>query len=282
MTDQSRLIVLSDEQWAVLKPLIDECRPRGKTEPVALRETVEAIVWRHQNGAKWRSVPPDLVPWWRAAQTFIRWSHLGVWERLLERVQERGVELGMAFLDGTSIRAHHKAAGAPKKGGLEGSATCVRRLAALAVVRHQGLRDHRWCRPGDQLRSGPRSGPRTPPGPGSGRLPARRSRRRRQRLCLARVPPVHLGPGCPAGDPGQEKRSARVLPRLDLQQSQPRRAPVGAPQGMARRRNPLRENRPILHGRALPCRHLRLRAVQFCRSNARDRAKRVLTGYEAS
>jgi hypothetical protein len=27
----------------------------------------------------------------------------GVWERLLERVQEHGVELGMAFLDGTSI-----------------------------------------------------------------------------------------------------------------------------------------------------------------------------------
>jgi transposase len=102
MTEQSRTIVLSDDQWAVLGPLIDECRPRGKTEPVALRETIEAIVWRHQNGAKWRSVPPDLVPWWRAAQTFIRWSHLGVWERLLERVQERGVDLGMAFLDGTA------------------------------------------------------------------------------------------------------------------------------------------------------------------------------------
>src|ERR671910_805322 len=46
MTEQSRTIVLSDDQWAVLGPLIDECR--GKTEPVALRETVEAIVWRHQ------------------------------------------------------------------------------------------------------------------------------------------------------------------------------------------------------------------------------------------
>ena len=132
MTEQSRTIVLSDDQWAVLGPLIDECR--GKTEPVALRETVEAIVWRHQNGAKWRSVPSDLVPWWRAAQTFIRWGHLGVWERLLERAQERGVEVGMAFLDGTSIRAHHKAAGASKKGGLERSATCVRRLAARAAA----------------------------------------------------------------------------------------------------------------------------------------------------
>jgi hypothetical protein len=38
-----------------------------------------------------------------------------VWERLLGLAQERDVELGMAFLDGTAIRAHAKAAGAPKK-----------------------------------------------------------------------------------------------------------------------------------------------------------------------
>ena len=43
MTEQSRTIVLNDDQWAVLGPLIDECRPRGKTEPVALRETIEAV-----------------------------------------------------------------------------------------------------------------------------------------------------------------------------------------------------------------------------------------------
>jgi transposase len=116
MTEKSRLVVVSDEHWAVLEPLIDECRPRGKTPPHDLRRTIEAIVWRHQNGAKWRSVPPDLGPWWRAAQTFIRWSRLGVWERLLELAQERDVALGMTFLDGTSIRAHQKAAGAPKKG----------------------------------------------------------------------------------------------------------------------------------------------------------------------
>ena len=50
-----------------------------------------------------------------AAQTFIRWSRLGVWERLLRMAQERGVGLGMTFLDGTSVRAHAKAAGAAKK-----------------------------------------------------------------------------------------------------------------------------------------------------------------------
>ncbi len=51
-----------------------------------------------------------------AAQTFIRWARLGVWERLLDLAQQRGVALGMTFLDGTNIRAHAKAVGASKKG----------------------------------------------------------------------------------------------------------------------------------------------------------------------
>jgi hypothetical protein len=41
-----------------------------------------------------------------AAETFIRWGRLGVWERLLAMVQERGVQLGMTSLDGSKIRAH--------------------------------------------------------------------------------------------------------------------------------------------------------------------------------
>ena len=70
-----------------------------------------------------------------AAQTFNRWSRHGVWERLLQRAQQReGVKLGMAFLDGTTIRAHQKAAGAAKKGALQRSGTNVKRLAALAAA----------------------------------------------------------------------------------------------------------------------------------------------------
>ena len=126
--------MLTDTQWAALEPMIEACRPTGKTPPRDLRRTISAILWRHQNGAKWRSMPSELGPWWRAAQTFIRWARLGVWERLLSVVQERGVKLGMAFLDGTSIRAHHKAAGAARKGDLQRSETAARRLAALVAA----------------------------------------------------------------------------------------------------------------------------------------------------
>ena len=125
--------MLSDAQWAVLEPLVEACRPKGKTPPQDLRRTISAILWRHQNGAKWRAVPADLGPWWRAAQVFIRWARLGVWERLLNLVQERGVALGMVFLDGTSVRAHQKAAGAARRGDLQPSETVVKHLAALVA-----------------------------------------------------------------------------------------------------------------------------------------------------
>ncbi len=128
------MVVLMDAQWAVLEPLIEACRPHAKVPPSDLRRTVEAIIWRCQNGAKWRSIPAELGPWWKAAQIFIRWARLGVWERLLLLAQERGVQLGMTFLDGTSIRAHQKAAGAEKGGPTARSATAVKRLAALVAA----------------------------------------------------------------------------------------------------------------------------------------------------
>ena len=126
---------MTDTQWEVLAPLIEACRPPHKTEHHDLRRTIEAIIWRHDNGAKWRQIPADLGPWWMAAQTFRRWACLGAWERLLEAAQQHGsIEASMAFLDGTNIRAHHKAAGAAKTGGVQRSVTSARRWAGLAAA----------------------------------------------------------------------------------------------------------------------------------------------------
>ena len=98
-------MVLTDAQWAVLEPLVEACRPHAKVPPRHLRRTVSAILWRHANGAKWR----------------------------LTLVQERGVQLGVTFLDGTSVRAHQKASGAAAKGATRRDAVHVRRLAALVA-----------------------------------------------------------------------------------------------------------------------------------------------------
>ena len=134
MTEGNGNQIFTDAAWAVWAPLIEEVRPRGKTPPKELRRTIRAVFWRHQNGAKWRSIPSELGPWWLAAQRFIRWAKQGVWERLLDLAQQRGIALGMTFLDGTSIRAHHKAAGAKKGDVTASSEIVVKHLAALAAA----------------------------------------------------------------------------------------------------------------------------------------------------
>ena len=126
--------MLTDVQWAVLEPLIEVVRPPAKVPLRHLRRTISAILWRHDNGAKWRALPVEEGPWWMAAQTFMRWSRLGVWERLLSMAQDRGIGLGMTFLDGTSVRAHAKAAGATKKARQRRSGMSVRRLVALVAA----------------------------------------------------------------------------------------------------------------------------------------------------
>src|SRR3954470_6792959 len=68
MTENPGIHVLTDARWAELEPLIDEVRPPCKVPHDNLRETIEAILWRHQNGAKWRSIPGELGPWWKAGR----------------------------------------------------------------------------------------------------------------------------------------------------------------------------------------------------------------------
>lgn len=52
-----------DETWVIWEPLIEAVRPRGNTPPHDLWRTIAAIFWRHENSAKWRSIPTELGPW---------------------------------------------------------------------------------------------------------------------------------------------------------------------------------------------------------------------------
>lgn len=108
--------VLTDAQWHLLKSALDAVRSPKRRPMLNERQTVEAVLWRAQNGAKWRSIPTELGPWHRAANLHARWSKLGIWERTFDYLRDMGEpDLAELMLDGSSIRAHAKAAGA--KGG---------------------------------------------------------------------------------------------------------------------------------------------------------------------
>lgn len=111
------MAVLADGEWAALKAALDQVRSGEGRRFQDERRTIEAVVWRLRNGTGWRAVPAEFGPWWRAAQLHRRWSRKGAWTRLFEVLREQGhPDLGEVFLDGTTVRAHPKAAGA--KGGL--------------------------------------------------------------------------------------------------------------------------------------------------------------------
>ena len=102
---------------ADLERLIEAVRPRGKTPFHDPRPTIAAFFWRHENGVKWRSIPAEPGPWWRAAQLFMRWAKRGVWERLLALVQEQHrAALGMTFSGWHEHQGSPQSGGCPKKG----------------------------------------------------------------------------------------------------------------------------------------------------------------------
>ncbi len=79
---------------------------------------VEAILWIDRTGAPWRDLPQEFGPWQSIATRFYRWVEDGVWDHVLAELQRQADASGdldweLHHVDGTSIRAHQHAAGAP-------------------------------------------------------------------------------------------------------------------------------------------------------------------------
>ncbi len=130
----------TDDQWTRIEAGIGAVGIRGGKPRADDRQTIEGILWRFANGAKWRSVPAEFGPWHRVAQRFRRWAVAGVWEKLFEILKAAGeAQLGMVFLDGTVIRAHQKAAGARRpQEVLETAPELKTRQAMEALGRSKG------------------------------------------------------------------------------------------------------------------------------------------------
>ncbi|MFJ3445980.1 IS5 family transposase [Streptomyces sp. NPDC086081] len=111
---------LTDEQWAVLEPLL----PRGKKPdrpPIwTRRQLIDGIRFRVRTGIPWRDMPEQYGPWGRAYDLFRRWQRSGVWQRIFTQLQARADAKDVITwdlnVDSTVSRVHQHAAGARKKG----------------------------------------------------------------------------------------------------------------------------------------------------------------------
>ena len=82
--------VLTDAQWAKFEAAIAAVKLRRARPRKEDCRTIEAIIWRLDNGAKWRSIPAELGNWHHAYLRFRRWTVSGVWDRIMAHVVAEG------------------------------------------------------------------------------------------------------------------------------------------------------------------------------------------------
>ena len=111
---------LNDEQWERLRPLLPPQKPSTGRPAKDHRTVLNGILWLLRTGAPWRDLPSKYGPWQTVASRFYRWRQAGVWQRVLQTLQQQADAAGhlrwdQHYVDSTVIRAHQHAAGA--KGG---------------------------------------------------------------------------------------------------------------------------------------------------------------------
>lgn len=73
---------LSEQEWAILEPLIPPAKPGGRPRSVEMREVINAILYVDRTGCQWRALPTDFPPWPTVWTYFRTWRNDGTWERL--------------------------------------------------------------------------------------------------------------------------------------------------------------------------------------------------------
>ncbi len=107
------LFWLSKEQLAIIKP----CFPLPHGVPrVDDRVVVSGIIFVIKNGLRWRDAPREYGPHKTLYIRFIRWSRLGVFDKIFSRLTAQEGAPEMLMIDATHLKAHRTAASLLKKG----------------------------------------------------------------------------------------------------------------------------------------------------------------------
>ena len=116
---------LTDEQWAVVEPLIPKPPQRadGKGRPrIDDRQILNGILWIMRTGAQWKDLPDRYPSYQTCHRRYQEWVRAGVFERMLQALardlKERGgLDLTECFIDGTFVIAKKGAQGWEKPSG---------------------------------------------------------------------------------------------------------------------------------------------------------------------
>src|SRR5688572_18504056 len=68
---------LTDDQWAILPPLIPPAKRGGRPRAVDLRAVINTILYLNRTGCQWDMLPHDLLPKSTVYEYFAPWRHDG-------------------------------------------------------------------------------------------------------------------------------------------------------------------------------------------------------------
>lgn len=108
---------MSDDEWALVSPLIPPSRRGGRPRDVNVREVLNAIFYVLATGCQWQALPKDLPPKSTAHHYFMLWD----WDGTLLRIHEalyvavreaagREASPTAAIIDSQSAKAAQKGA----------------------------------------------------------------------------------------------------------------------------------------------------------------------------
>lgn len=80
------------------------------------RRIVSGIIFVIRNGLRWRDAPAAYGPHKTIYNRFIRWSRLGVFNRIFAELAAKGGKPDQLMIDATHLKAHRTAASLLKKG----------------------------------------------------------------------------------------------------------------------------------------------------------------------
>ena len=80
------------------------------------RRVISGIVLVIRNGLRWRDAPKDYGPHKTIYNRFVRWSRLGVFNRIFAELSAKGPKPTRLMIDATHLKAHRTAASLLKKG----------------------------------------------------------------------------------------------------------------------------------------------------------------------
>ena len=122
-------LLMADEEWAFFEAFILAIRGRGGRPASNHRRVLDGVFWIARTGAQWRDLPEEFGKWSSVYRQFRRWTLAGLWELILESLNDsEAAPPQVQMIDSTIIRAHHLAAGA--KGGLKKKVLAVQKVVS--------------------------------------------------------------------------------------------------------------------------------------------------------